>query len=103
MIEFINEMYAWVTHGIYDFVIEVYAWIVIKISIFQIKASIASMQFAWDVSKEIFTQLNISGEMQSVLNSLPADLVNKLNFFNVINGINLLINAVITRFVMRFF
>lgn len=102
MIEFFNEMYTWITSGIYDFVVEVYAWVIIKIAGFQLKATMASITFAWDIAREIITQLNISSEMQAALNRLPPEVVDKLNFFNVINGLNLLLNAFVTRFVMRF-
>jgi hypothetical protein len=102
MIEFFNEMYAFITSGIYDFVVEVYAWLIIKITAFQLQAAMASIEFAWDIAREIITQLNISSEMQSALSQLPPDIVDKLNFFNVINGLNLMLNALVTRFVMRF-
>jgi len=102
MIEFFNEIYAWFTSGIYDFAVEFWAWVIIKVSYIRIQWALASIEFAWNIAREIITQLNISGEMQTALNQLPPDIVDKLNFFNVINGLNLLLNAFVTRFVMRF-
>ncbi|SFB90495.1 DUF2523 family protein [Pseudoalteromonas denitrificans] len=102
MFDMIQGIYEFFTTGIYDFVVEAYAWVIIKIAAFQLKATIASIEFAWDIAKEIITQLNISAEMQVALERLPPDVVSKLNFFNVINGLNLLLNAFVTRFVMRF-
>lgn len=102
MIEFFNEMYAWMTNGIYDFVVEAYAWIIIKVTEFRLAFQLTLLEFSWDVAKEILTQLNISSEIQKALNFLPSDTVQQLNFFNVINGINLLLNAWVTRFVLRF-
>jgi len=103
MIEFFNEMYTWITSGIYDFAVEFWAWVIIKITYIRIQWAIASIEFSWNIAREIMTQLNISSEMQSALNQLPPDIVDKLNFFNVINGLNLVLNAAVTRFVMRFF
>lgn len=102
MMEFLNEIYTWITSGIYDFATETFAWIIIKVMIFKIESQLFLMGYAWDVAKEILEQLNISQEIKSALSALPTQTVEHLNFFNIINGINLIINAFMTKFVMRF-
>lgn len=102
MIDFFNDMLAWINSGIYDFVVEAYAWIIIKVTEFKLGFLITMMEFSWDVGKEILTQLNVSEAVTNALSALPAETVAKLNFFNVINGLNLILNAVVTRFVMKF-
>lgn len=102
MMQFFNEILTWITSGIYDFTVEAYAWIIIKVMIFKIESQLFLVTFAWDIAKEILTELNISQEVESALSALPAETVQHLNFFNVINGINLILNAFVTRFVMRF-
>ena len=102
MIEFFNEILTWIGTGIYEFATETFAWIIIKVMIFKIESQIFLMGYAWDVAKEILSQLNISEEIKSALSALPTQTVEHLNFFNIINGINLIINAFMTKFVMRF-
>lgn len=102
MMQFFNEILTFIGSGIYDFVTEAFAWIIIKVMIFKIESQLFLMVYAWDVAKEILIQLNISQEIKSALSALPTQTVEHLNFFNIINGINLIINAFMTRFVMRF-
>lgn len=102
MIQFFNDILTWLSTGIYDFVVEAYAWIIIKVTTFKFGFMLTMLEFYWGVAKEILQQLNISQEITSALSSLPQGTVEKLNFFNVINGINLILNAFVTRFVLRF-
>ncbi len=102
MIEFLTEILTFITSGIYDFTIEAYSWIIIKVTTFKISHYLFLLQFASDIAKDILIQLNISEEIKSALTALPTQTVEQLNFFNIINGINLIINAFVTRFVMRF-
>ncbi len=102
MIDFFNQILTWIGSGIYDFATETWAWVIIKVMIFKIESQLFMMVFAWDIAKDIVNQLNISQEIKSALSALPAQTVEHLNFFNIINGINLIINAFMTRFVMRF-
>ena len=102
MIDFFNEILTWISSGIYDFATETFASIIIKVMIFKVESQLFLMGYAWDVAKEILAQLNIIQEIKSALSALPTQTVEHLNFFNIINGINLIINAFMTRFVMRF-
>lgn len=102
MIEFLTEILTFITSGIYDFTVEAYAWLIIKITTAKISYQLFLLEFAWDIAKDILIQLNISEEIKSALTALPTQTVEHLNFFNIINGINLIINAFVTRFVMRF-
>jgi hypothetical protein len=90
------------TTGIYDFVVDVYAWVIIKITLFRYKAMMWSLNFSWDIAKGILIQLNITTQLDSALERLSSDTLSHLNFFNIITGFNLLINAFVTRFVMSF-
>lgn len=102
MIEFLSEILTFITSGIYDFCVEAYAWIIIKVTVYKVEGMLFAMKYSWEVAREIMTQLNISQEITSALSALPPETIDHLNFFNVINGINLMLNAFITRFVMRF-
>lgn len=102
MIDSINDLLTWFTSGIYDFVVETYAYIIIKITLFKYSMMKSSLMFSFDIAQEIMQQLNITSEISSLLNMLPAETVQQLNFFNVITGLNLLLNAAVTRFVIGF-
>lgn len=102
MFEFFNEISEFISNGLYDFVVETYAWLVIKVTEFKLSFMLTALDFSWNVASSILSQLNITEQVETAMSSLPAETVNYLNFFNVINGINILINAFVTRFVLSF-
>ena len=102
MFEFFNEISEFINNGLYAWVVETYAWLVIKFTEFKLGFMLTALEFSWDVASSILSQLNITEQVESAMASLPADTVNYLNFFNIINGINILINAFVTRFVLSF-
>jgi ABC-type bacteriocin/lantibiotic exporter with double-glycine peptidase domain len=101
MIEFFNEVLAFLDNGIYQFFVDLVAWVLIKVAVFQLQAQLASLVFAWDVASSIIQQLDITTEIQNALSILPPQVQQNLYFFNVVEGINLVLNAAATRFVMR--
>jgi len=102
MVEFFNAILEFLDTGIYTFFTELYAWLIIKYTTYKIGFLLTMLQFSWDVAKEILVQLSITQEIENALATLPPETVSHLSFFNVISGINLILNAAITRFVMRF-
>lgn len=102
MIEFFNEIMNWLDVGIYDWIKETYAWLVVEITILKLEFQMLAMVFAWDVASEIIQQLDITGEIESAIHRLPSVTIQQLYFFNVIEGVNLALNALVTRFVLRF-
>ncbi|MCP4984977.1 MAG: DUF2523 domain-containing protein [Colwellia sp.] len=102
MFESLLEILNFFTDGIYQFAVETWAWLIIKITYFKYYTLLQGLDMSWAIGQEILTQLNINEEINSVLSKMPSDTVESLHFFNVIQGINLLINAFITRFVMSF-
>jgi hypothetical protein len=103
MIETLNSIREFMLGGgIYDLFVSLYSWVIIKITIWNFTALMYSLQFSFDIAKEIMQQLNITNEMNNLLATLPPDTYQQLQFFNVIEGINLLLNAAATRFVMSF-
>ncbi|PHR84507.1 MAG: hypothetical protein COA59_06015 [Colwellia sp.] len=102
MLDALLGIYEFLTSGIYGFVVEFYAWVIIKITYFRYEAMLWSLNFSWDIAQSILIQLDISTQINNSLSRLPQDTVSQLNFFNIITGFNLLINAFVTRFVMGF-
>jgi len=101
MIEFFNDVLAFLDSGIYQFFVDLVAWVLIKLTVFKLQLELSSLVFAWDIASSIIQQLDITAEIQSALSILPAQVQQNLYFFNVVEGINLILNAAATRFVMR--
>jgi len=103
MIDAMNGIYDFlIGGGLYDFIVQAYAYVIIRIMAFKFYMMKVSLEFSFAIAKEIIQQLNITAEINKVLNLLPSDVLQQLHFFNVIAGLNLLLNAAVTRFVVGF-
>lgn len=98
----IQAIYDWITSGIYDFVVEVVSFFIVKWTLFSIELKTLVLQFSWDIARDIISDLKISEQLSSALGVLPPDVRAKMDFFNITSGINLVLNSLITRYVMGF-
>lgn len=60
------------------------------------------MQYSWGVAKVIIQDLNIMSQITSQISLLPQDVRQALIDMRLFDGMNLLFNAYMTRFVMNF-
>lgn len=60
------------------------------------------MQYSWGVAKVIIADLNIMSQITAKMALLPQDVKQALVDMRLFDGINLLFQAFMTRFVMRF-
>ena len=95
-------IYDFITIDIYNLITEAVAFIILHWTLFSLKLQLSFMQFSWDVASVIIADLQITQKINESLNLLPNDVVQKLHFFNVTSGLNLIINAAVTRYVMGF-
>lgn len=77
------------------------AWGVEFYALCVISAKMEMLKFAYLVAKQITTDINISGYLLSSLSDLPSSVRWALNQLGFVNGLNLIINAYITRFVLN--
>lgn len=60
------------------------------------------MQYSWGVAKVIIQDLNIMSQITSQISILPQDVRQALVDMRLFDGMNLLFNAYMTKFVMNF-
>ncbi|MDU4190655.1 MAG: DUF2523 family protein [Aeromonas sp.] len=78
------------------------AWGIEFYTLCVITAKLEMLKFAYLVAKQITTDINLSGYLLSSLSQLPSGVRWALEKINFVNGLNLIINAYITRFVLNF-
>ncbi len=78
------------------------AWGIEFYTLCVITAKLEMLKFAYLVAKQITTDINLSGYLLSSLSQLPSGVRWALEKMNFVNGLNLIINAYITRFVLNF-
>lgn len=97
-----QAIYDFITVDIYNVITDSVAYIILKLTVWRMEFEIAFIKFSWDVASQIISDLQITQKINQHINLLPADVVAKLHFFNVTTGINLMLNAYVTRYVMGF-
>ncbi len=102
VVTFFNQVYDFLGQGIYQFASDAFAQFVIWATIQQIEFKIWIVGFAWEVAKSILDQLNISDALASAYGAVNGDVASMLGFFNIPEAINIILSALVTKFVLRF-
>ncbi len=100
--EFFQFISDWLTVDIYPFLEEVFAQLITWVLVWKIKAQIFFVSFSWGVAKNILINIGLSGVISSAWASLDSQLVGYLTFLRLPECINLLLQAIVTRFVLNF-
>lgn len=99
---FIEAMWTFLAHGIYDFSKEVMV-ILTKVIIYSyIESMVFVAEIGYQVTQEIMQEVGITNAVSSAWGSLPADIRGTLSFFNVPQGLTMIFSAVPTRWAMKF-
>lgn len=102
MLEYLRFLVEWFNNGIYDFFTELTAWVVIKLTVAAINFQLIMMRFAWDVAQAVMGQIGLSQLIESAWSTLDAQSSAIANFFRVPEAVNVMLNAAVTKFVLRF-
>ncbi|MHA7001289.1 DUF2523 family protein [Aeromonas schubertii] len=90
----ITEEVPGIFHRMTAWFVEVYALAVISMKL-------QAIEFAYLVAKQIMMDLNLSGALESALSFLPSSVKWALVELNILNALNIIMNAWLTRFVMN--
>jgi len=100
--DFFEQILQWLDSDIYVFFRDAYSYYLLQVTEARLKSQLFIIDASWEAAKALLSSLNISGELNVLMGRLEPSTVKLMNFFNIPSGINLLINALITRLVMRF-
>ncbi len=77
-------------------------WLIVWLVKAKIYAQLELIKYSWGVAKVIIQDLNIMSQITSQMSILPQDVKQALVDMRLFDGVNLLFQAYMTRFVMRF-
>lgn len=97
----INDLHYTITQEIPSVFHRFVAWGIEYYSLAVITVKLQTIEFAYLVAKQIATDINISAYLASSISQMPSGVRWALQELGFANGLNLLINAYITRFVMN--
>ena len=101
-ISFFNQILDFTNNRIYQFVTEVFGQFVIWATVGLIKFKIMMLVFAWDVAQQIMAELNLSSYINAAFASLDSDLFGFICFFHIPEFVNIVVSALVTRYVLNF-
>lgn len=76
-------------------------WVIKKALLLWLEFQLESFQFAWGIARGLLTDLGVFSLIAAKFSALPPEALATLNFFKIPHGINILLSAWTTKFVMR--
>lgn len=108
MLQAILDALTWITDFasgvsglIVDFVYQAFTWCAAKAFILWCESKIWMLGVAWDIASQVLRDLNVGSEVANAFGALPANMQSTASWLRVPEGINLVLNALTTKLVLR--
>lgn len=102
LVVFINWVWDWFSSGIYDLLKE-FLVVLTKASIYaSLKVALLGLDVAYTAVQEIIQDIGVTQALQSAWNGIPSEVRGYLGFFNIPQGLGLILSAIPTRLALRF-
>ena len=99
---FIDDFWSFFDEDVPNFLERSLAYILEKIVLFKITAQIEAMKLAWSVAKTVLESFEIGSKIAAAATALPRDVQAAIVDMRLFDGLNIIIQAFIARYVMRF-
>lgn len=100
--QFINDSYEFIKNlpNLFDdFFPRLIQWAIVQ----WFETQVALIDFLYfDVAEPLLSSLNLSEEISDAFGGIDSDLMSLLNYTGSIEGINIMLSALVTRFVLNF-
>lgn len=102
MFDILNNIWDWI-NNIPVFITSIFVQLQVWVVVFWLKIKLSAIQMAWTVAEGVLSTLGISQLLNDAWGHLDSNLLRYLTFFGIPEGLNILINAFMTKFVLRIF
>ena len=100
---FLSDFWDFFDNDVPNFFQRSLTYITEKIILFKINAQIEAMKLAWSISKNILESFQVGSKIASAATALPRDVQAAIVDMRLFDGLNVIIQAFVARYVMRFF
>lgn len=100
--DFFTDIWAFLDDDVPSFFERALAFIIEKITLIKIAAQIEAMKLAWSVAKAIMENFQVASKITSAVNALPQDVRAAIADMRILDGVNIIIQAYVSRYVLRF-
>lgn len=101
LLEFIYATYDFFGNGFYEWLTHFFAWVIEWYTIAKLKFMAFMIKFSWDIASNILANIGISDALNAAWGSMNSETLNFITFFRIPEGINLILQAGVTKFVLR--
>lgn len=99
---FFTDIWTFLDDDVPNFFERALAFIIEKITLMRIAAELEAMKLAWSVSKAILENFQVASKIANAANALPQDVKAALVDMRFFDGLNIIIQALVARYVLRF-
>lgn len=101
IIEGLQVIVDFFTHDMWVFIYEVFTQIASWMVIWVINVKIFFVQFSWDTAKVLLENYGLSDQLNQAWSHIDSKTISYLTYFRLIEAINILLQAAVTRFVLN--
>ena len=99
---FFTDIWTFLDDDVPNFFERALAFTIEKITLMRIAAELEAMKLAWSVSKAILENFQVASKIANAANALPQDVKAALVDMRFFDGLNIIIQALVARYVLRF-
>ena len=99
---FFTDIWTFLDDDVPNFFERALAFIIEKVTLMRIAAELEAMKLAWSVSKAILENFQVASKIANAANALPQDVKAALVDMRFFDGLNIVIQALVARYVLRF-
>lgn len=103
IVEGLQAIYDFFVTDSYSFIQNAFAQLLIWISTAWLQIKIASIQFAWGVAAAVIDNIGLTAVITQAWTNIDPQLLGILTKYKFVDGINMILNAVVTRFIWSMF
>lgn len=97
-----EDFWLLVTQESPDMIDRFFAWVIEWAIYLKFQLELAAIKTAWNIAKVILTDLQFGNQLNALLALLPPDMQAAIMKLRILDGIEILINAMLTKFVLDF-
>ncbi|MCL1164415.1 DUF2523 domain-containing protein [Shewanella chilikensis] len=102
LIDFGTDIMNFFTIAVPNFLHRLTAWLFEAVIYIKFLLYVEAVKFSWQVAKLVIADLSISETIMASLSALPPTIKAVISDLRLIDAINVILNAHVTRWVMRF-
>jgi hypothetical protein len=99
---FFSDVWSFLEQDVPNFLRRLSNWVITQAALFKINAQIESTKLAWSIAKSIAENFEIGSKILSAADALPKDVQAALIDMRLFDGVNIIVQALIARYVLRF-